>query len=348
MFQDLSRDDKSKRRAINLLISEKELLQWRMQGLPIDTTSLVGAACALRSPMTPYIIDPTGLAVSWLISNLGKQLEKVHSNDGNLATTLESAVRFGQPLLIQVTSEIPKIVLPLLRKKALKLGDRVVQAQRGFRLFLSTRKQTLDHIPSQVYAVIAVIALGSDASSVTERLIGKVWSIFFLSSILVVALKCLETCLCNLQAILQDFPQMDEVRKEALNKKQELLVERDEARFQLLKRLGASSSSSNLIQEPEDAKNGVIASLEAVRLKAREISAALEQSRKDLEEQEVKFREYEASARFAARLFDIINSLHAISSAYIFSIEEFTDVYLSSLSDKSATYSDDRGTLEKR
>lgn len=68
------------------MITERERLLWRAQGLPADTGSLVGASCALRGPLVPIFIDPSGVAVSWLKNNVGSRMgvEQIDSSRSRL------------------------------------------------------------------------------------------------------------------------------------------------------------------------------------------------------------------------------------------------------------------------
>lgn len=120
--------------------SERERLLWRAQGLPADTGSLVGAACALRGQLVPNFLDPSGVAIVWLKTNLGSKLYTT-AEDPKFCTALELAVRFGKALSVEEIVEFPSILLPLLRKRSLKLSERILPAQRGFKLFLATRRE---------------------------------------------------------------------------------------------------------------------------------------------------------------------------------------------------------------
>lgn len=173
-YQDPSKDDKWKRTTLDLLITERERLIWRAQNLPTDTVSLLGAACALHGPLVPLFMDSSGVAVTWLKINLGSQLEITKPEDSKFLTTLELAVRFGKRLLIEEIVELPTILLPLLRKRPLRLSERTLPAQHGFKLFLATRRDNIDTLPGEAEAVLFKIILGAGTRSLAERFIEKV------------------------------------------------------------------------------------------------------------------------------------------------------------------------------
>ena len=51
--------------------SEREMLQWRAEGLPSDDLSIENAMCILQSKQSPYLIDPSSRAANWLLANKG-------------------------------------------------------------------------------------------------------------------------------------------------------------------------------------------------------------------------------------------------------------------------------------
>lgn len=101
-------------------------------------------------------------------------MEVTRPEDAKFLTTLELAVRFGKPLLVEELVEFPSILLPLLRQRPLRLGERTLPAPQGFKLFLATRRDKLDGFPKEVDAVLFKIALGSGTKSLAERFVEKV------------------------------------------------------------------------------------------------------------------------------------------------------------------------------
>lgn len=189
--------------ALELLVSERERLAWRSQGLGSDTESFVGASRILRGNLVPMLVDPSGLGVEWLKTNLKANggVEVTRPSDPRFVTSVELAVRFGKALLVEELNgaKLPSVLLPLMRNKPLSsLGssvpvsrrqssatgvvamaasasDYVVQGSAGFRLFLATRQETAEaQLPSEAKAVVSVVSLGTDAKSLAERLVDKV------------------------------------------------------------------------------------------------------------------------------------------------------------------------------
>ncbi|XP_029051229.2 cytoplasmic dynein 2 heavy chain 1 [Osmia bicornis bicornis] len=320
VYEDPGKDDKWKKSAIDLLITERERLLWRAQGLPVDTGSLVGASCALRGPLVPIFVDPSGVAVSWLRNNVGSRLEITKPEDAKFLTTLEMAVRFGKPLLVEELVEFPPILLPLLRRRPLRLGERTLPAPQGFKLFLATRRDRLDGFPKEVDAVLFKIALGAGSKSLAERFVEKV--------------------------LLKETPELATERKEALEREEKLSGERDTARLDLLAQL-ATARGQDLLQESEGSQGGLLSSLQATQSKAKEIATALQESRRSFEDVTRRAKDHEKLAKFAASLYKTVKALTALSPLYVFSAEAFTDIYLEAEDYRGSVLSEDKREQDK-
>lgn len=288
--------------SIENLTTERERLSWRAQGLPVDSDSLIGAIRALKGPLTPLFLDPSGVAIAWLKSNQAG-LEVTRPVDPRFLTTLELAVRFGKPLLVEEIDSLPSVLLPLLRRGPLRLGDRVLAAQQGFKLFLATRRESLlrgEGLPRE--AVVAQVVLGAGKGSLAERLVER--------------------------ALLRETPGLEEERRSALEREERLAGERDKARVDLLGQLGAARGQDIL---GDQAGGGLLGSLEATQAKAKEIAKAIKDSRQSLQQVTKRAEEHKPFAKFAAGLYHAVKELPRLGPLYVFSAEEFTDLYLKAL-----------------
>lgn len=289
---------------MELLITERDRLQWRAQGLPVDTESFVGAARAIRGNLVPLFLDPSGVAVNWLKCNIGEtRLEVTRPGDPRFLTSVELAVRFGKPLLVEEVIQLPAILLPLLRKRPLRIGDRSLPAQQGFQLFLATRQDSLaEELPSEADATLVKISLGAGSRSLAERLIEK--------------------------AILQETPEIEVKRREALEREEQLSGEIESARLELLVQLGEARGQDILQESQTAAGGGLLSTLELTQSKAKEIAKALEDSRRDLENINKRSKEHERLAKFTAIMYKFVRSFSALSSLYVFTAETITDIFL--------------------
>src|SRR6185437_4228493 len=97
--------------------------------------------------------DPNGQATAWLKSHLAdKTLEVVMQQEPRFGTTLELAVRFGKTLIIQEVDGLLPMLYPLVRRdlsgqgprKMIQIGEKMVDYNESFRLYLVTRDPAPD------------------------------------------------------------------------------------------------------------------------------------------------------------------------------------------------------------
>ena len=99
-----------------------KIRQWNIWGLPKDDFSSENAIAVDQGRRWPLCIDPQGTANKW-IRNMEKdaQLLVIKLSDGNYMRTLENAVQFGKPVLLENVGETLDAALePLLLKQTFK------------------------------------------------------------------------------------------------------------------------------------------------------------------------------------------------------------------------------------
>ncbi|KAI1893942.1 hypothetical protein AGOR_G00128840 [Albula goreensis] len=154
------------------LCSESEQLIWKSEGLPSDDLSMENALVILqinalktRSCACPFLIDPSSRATEWLRTHLAQsRLEVINQQDSNFITALELAVRFGKTLVIQEMDGVEPVLYPLLRRDLIaqgpryvvQIGDKVIDYNEGFRLFLATRNPN-PFIPPDAASVVTEV-----------------------------------------------------------------------------------------------------------------------------------------------------------------------------------------------
>ncbi|MED6293760.1 Cytoplasmic dynein 2 heavy chain 1 [Characodon lateralis] len=149
----------------SFLCSESEQLIWKSQGLPSDDLSMENALVILQSVACPFLIDPSSRATDWLRTHLKEQrLEVINQQDNNFMTSVELAVRFGKTLIIQEMDGVEPVLYPLLRKDLIaqgpryvvQIGDKVIDYNEDFRLFLATRNPSPFILPDAASVVTEV------------------------------------------------------------------------------------------------------------------------------------------------------------------------------------------------
>ena len=131
--------------------------QWQLEGLPADAISTDNAITVFNSRRWPLMIDPQGQANKW-IRNMEKanKLKSIKLTDENYMRTVENAVQFGSPVLLEnVLEELDPTLEPLLQKLTFKqggvicirLGDSVVEYSEEFRFYMTTKLTNPHYLP---------------------------------------------------------------------------------------------------------------------------------------------------------------------------------------------------------
>jgi dynein heavy chain len=131
--------------------------QWQVEGLPGDAISTDNAITVFNSRRWPLMIDPQGQANKW-IRNMEKSsgLKAIKLTDENYMRTVENAIQYGSPVLLEnVLEELDPTLEPLLQKQTFKqggivcirLGDSVVEYSEEFRFYMTTKLSNPHYLP---------------------------------------------------------------------------------------------------------------------------------------------------------------------------------------------------------
>lgn len=147
------RDDLS---FIEYLSLPEERLQWQANSLPADDLCIENAILLHRFNRYPLVIDPSGQAAEFLMKQYkDKKITKTSFLDASFMKNLESALRFGCPLLVQDVENLDPVLNPVLNKEIhktggrvlIKLGDQEIDFSPSFNIFLFTRDPTSHFTP---------------------------------------------------------------------------------------------------------------------------------------------------------------------------------------------------------
>ena len=165
----------------SLLTSEVETTAWASEGLPSDELSVQNGILTLRASRYPLCVDPQMQAVSWIKRKCAAQLEgRVKTfNDADFLKQLELAIQYGFPFLFENLDEyIDPVIDPVLERnfvagagrKVVKLGDKEVDWDDNFRLYMST-KLSNPHYSPEVAGKTMIINYGVTLQGLTEQLL---------------------------------------------------------------------------------------------------------------------------------------------------------------------------------
>jgi dynein heavy chain, axonemal len=157
---------------------EVEVRSWIMNRLPNDSFSIENGIMLFKSNRWPLMIDPQGQANKWIKKmEENNSLKVVKQNQGNFIRTLENAIQFGNPVLLE---NVPESLDPILESILLKqvvqtgglatirLGDSTVEYDRNFRLYITTKLRN-PHYPPELCVKVNLLNFMATADGLQVR-----------------------------------------------------------------------------------------------------------------------------------------------------------------------------------
>ena len=112
---------------IEYLSKPSERLQWKQNALPDDDLCYENAIIMRRFLRYPLIIDPSGQAITFLTNEFKeKKLLKTSFVENSFMKSLETALRFGAPLIVMDVDKVDPILNNVLNRETHKSGPRVL------------------------------------------------------------------------------------------------------------------------------------------------------------------------------------------------------------------------------
>ncbi|KAG9476993.1 hypothetical protein GDO78_002401 [Eleutherodactylus coqui] len=280
---------------------------WQIAGLPVDSFSIDNAIIVSNSRRWAVMIDPQGQANKW-IKNMEKnsKLSVIKLSDSNYIRTLENAIQFGNPILVEnIGEEVDAILEPLLLKQTFKqqgveyirLGENIIEYSKDFRLYMTTRLRNPHYLP-EVAVKVCLLNFMITPLGLQDQLLG------------IVAAK--------------EKPELED-------KKNQLIIESATNKKQLKdiedKILEVLSSSKGNILEDETA----IKVLSSSKLLSEEISEKQQIATATEKEIDDTRMGYKPVAIHSSIVFFCISDLAHIEPMYQYSLTWFINLYIHSL-----------------
>ncbi|XP_042293782.1 dynein axonemal heavy chain 3 [Sceloporus undulatus] len=141
----------------NTLGDPVKIRAWQIAGLPIDSFSIDNGIVVSNSRRWALMIDPQGQANKW-VKNMerGNKLSVIKLSDTNYVRTLENAIQFGTPVLLEnIGEELDAFLEPVLLKTTFKqqgveymrLGENIIEYSHDFKLYITTRLRNPHYLP---------------------------------------------------------------------------------------------------------------------------------------------------------------------------------------------------------
>eukprot|EP00736_Rhodelphis_marinus_P001173 Rmarinus@m.17616 len=303
---------------LKFMATETQLLKWKSEGLPADDLSMENALVIKNTNRFPFIIDPSTRAIEWLKVHMqGKSLEVLNQQDARFTTQLELAVRFGKTLIIQEVERVEPMLYPLLRRdllnqgsrKMVQIGDKVIDFNDQFRLYLTTRNPE-PSLPADAKTIVSEVNFTVTRSGLEGQLLGL--------------------------TIASENPELEQQRSALLASEEELKMELADLEKRLLEEL--AMSEGNLLENKT-----LIVSLDETKVKSRSVQAKLDESAQVQQRLEKQRNMYQSIAHEGSKLFFLIRDLHRLSPMYQFSLSSFLRLFK-----KAFKLDETRGSVDQR
>ncbi len=284
------------------LSTADERLAWQENSLPVDDLCTENAIILKRFNRYPLIIDPSGRVGEFLRHECSdRRLTVTSFLDDSFTKQLESALRFGNPILIQDAEHLDPILNHVLNKEYQKTGGRVliqlgkqeIDFSPSFKLFLSTRDPSATFAPDICSRVTFVNFTVTQSSLQTQSL--------------------------N-EVLKSERPDVNERRSNLIKMQGEFRVHLRHLEKRLLSAL--NQSRGNILDD-----DNVIQTLETLKKEAAEISAKVSQTEGVMSEVESVTSQYSVIARSCSAIFAVLEQLHHLNHFYQFSLQYFVDIF---------------------
>eukprot|EP00944_MAST-04C_sp_MAST-4C-sp1_P000756 g756.t1 len=140
--------------------------QWNIEGLPTDGFSIDNGIIIYQSARWPLLIDPQGQANMWIKKHeADNQLKVIKMTDSNFIRTIENAIQFGSPVLLEnIGEELDPSLDGLLIKAIFKqggidfirMGDNVIEYSSQFRFYMTCKLRNPHYLPEVAVKVTLI------------------------------------------------------------------------------------------------------------------------------------------------------------------------------------------------
>ncbi|TPX68902.1 hypothetical protein SpCBS45565_g02819 [Spizellomyces sp. 'palustris'] len=288
--------------------------EWILAGLPNDAFSIDNGVIIKNAYRWPLMIDPQGQANRW-IKNMekAKNLQVIKLTDADYIRTLENAIQFGTPVLLEnVLEEIDPVLEPLLLKQTfrqggvtcIRLGDSTVEYSPEFRFYITTKLRNPHYLP-ELSTKVTLLNFMITPEGLEDQLLGIV--------------------------IAKERPELEEMKAQLVIQSAENKKQLQAAESKILEVL--SSSQGNILEDETGIQ--ILSSSKALAVTVSEKQVAAEATERKIDEIRVG---YKPIALYASGLFFCIAELANIEPMYQYSLTWFINLFIHSIesSEKSS------------
>lgn len=301
-----------------------KIRNWTVQGLPVDEYSIENGIILNNSRRWPLMIDPQGQANKWIRNmEADNELKVCKLSDANYLRTMENAVQFGRPVLLENLDEtLPAALEPLLLKQvfkkggvpSIKLGDATVEYSENFRFYMTTKLRNPHYLP-EVSVKVTLLNFMITPVGLEDQMLGIV--------------------------VARERPDLEREKSELIietSKNQEMLRDIEDKILKVM-----SSSEGNILEDASAIE--VLSKSQAV---AKEISEKQKVATATSAEIDAARQSYVPIARCAATMFFCCSDLAFVDPMYQYSLSWFVDLYVASIENSEKQEGSDPASIERR
>ncbi|KAJ8259834.1 hypothetical protein GJAV_G00174010 [Gymnothorax javanicus] len=292
---------------ISTLGDKVKIRSWQITGLPKDSLSVENAVIIQYSPRWPLFIDPQGQANKW-IKNMEREngLDVMKLSDRDFLRSLENAIRFGKPCLLEnVGEELDPALEPVLLRETfkqqgstvIKLGDSIIPYHDDFKMYITTKLPN-PHYSPEISTKVTLINFTLSPSGLEDQLLGCV--------------------------VAEERPDLEEAKNQLIVSSARMKQELKEIEDQILFRL--SSVEGNPVDDEE-----LIRVLGESKVKAREIEEKVIEAEATERNIDATRLEYVPVAVRTQILFFCVSDLSNVDPMYQYSLEWFLGIFMSGI-----------------
>ena len=283
---------------------------WTIAKLPNDAFSIDNAIMLTRSKRWPLMIDPQGQANRWVRNVEGANgLKVVKQTQSTFVRTIENAIQFGKPVLLEnVPEQLDPVLESVLLRQVIKqggvmvirVGDALVEYDASFKLYITT-KLSSPHYPPETCVMVNLLNFMATEEGLQDQMLGI--------------------------TVKKEMPKLEEER--------EMLVLQDAANKRALEEIEnrilelLASAKGNILDD-----DVLIEALTMSKKKSDEIFAQVKVAHETQEKIAKARTGYIPVAKRASLLFFCIADLATVDPMYQYSLEWYVNLFLLAI-DKS-------------
>ena len=298
---------------LDVICNEALIATWNNQGLPNDHASIENAAITSSCQRWPLFIDPQFQGIKWIRNNQAENnLKVLRFGQDNFVNLLVMAVENGESVLIEnVGEQFDPIIDPLLgrniirrgRRNLIQIGDRTVEFNDKFRLYLQTKLANPNFKP-EYQAQTTVINFTVTLDGLEEQLLGYV--------------------------VKHEKPGLEEQKADLIKQMNEDKITMQSLEDDLLTRL--SKPDANLIEDTD-----LMNTLDKSKVMSAELTERVQKALETGQEISQHREAYRRVAGRAALLYFILVDLAKIDHMYQFSLASFVTVFTVAMDEAEAS-----------